>query len=304
MNETKLRILSAIGLVAIYLVMIFHSGWFYLELIAFAILATYAGLKELYAFCTREDSKPFFLTGFAYSTIILLVYYLQFLGLQFEVSPPSQLVKLSLALREGFHPIPLVLMVFSIHVWVLQILKRPLDGALFSATATIFGALYLALPMGTFFLLRAEPQGAYLIFYVSTVTFISDAGAYFGGRWFGKHSAGLKISPKKTWEGYIVGNLSGILSVVILNYLWMYFTKETSLPFVWWESLVLAFFVSIVSVMGDLAESAMKRDAKIKDSGGLIPGHGGLLDLADALLFTIPVTYLYLKLKIVFLSSV
>ncbi len=298
MNETTLRLLSAIGLVATYLFIIFHSGWFYIELFLVAVLATYQGLKELYAFCTREDSKPFFMTGFLFSTLILFVFYLQFLGLQSKVTPPAEISLLSTKLRESFHPIPVILIFFSITVWVLQILKRPLDGALFSASATLFGGLYLAIPLGIFFLLLAEPGfGIYFIFYVSTVTFMSDAGAYFGGRWFGKHSAGLKISPKKTWEGYIIGNITAILSVFLLNYLWLQYAGVTSLPFNTVECVIFTFFLSIISVMGDLAESAMKRDAKIKDSSGLIPGHGGLLDLADALLFTVPVTYFYVRCK-------
>lgn len=297
MNETTLRILSAIGLCATYIFILFHSGWYYIELYLVAVLATYQGLKELYGFCTREESKPFFMTGFLFSTLILFVFYIQFLGLQTTITPPAEITQLSTKFRESFHPIPVILVMFSIVVWVLQILKRPLDGALFSASATLFGGLYLALPLGIFFLLLAEPFGIYLIFFVSTVTFMSDAGAYFGGRWFGKHSAGLKISPKKTWEGYIIGNLTAILSVFLLNYLWYQFTEVRSLPFGNVESVLLTFFVSIISVMGDLSESAMKRDAKIKDSSGLIPGHGGLLDLADALLFTVPVTYLYVRCK-------
>ncbi|BDA77859.1 CDP-diglyceride synthetase [Leptospira kobayashii] len=296
MSETTLRILSAAGLVAAYVTMIFHSGWYYLEFLLFGSAVVFFGLRELYAFCTREDSKPFFGTGLFFSLLILLVYYFQFLGLQYNVSPPAWTVEISKHLRESFHPVPFLIIALSITVWILQIFKRPLDGALFSASATIFGAVYLALPIGHFLLLLAFPFGAYYIFLVSTITFISDAGAYFGGRWFGKHPAGLKISPKKTWEGYVVGNITAVLSVLLLNFLWEHFSG-VKLPVTTLESVLLAFFVSILSVMGDLAESAMKRDAKIKDSSALIPGHGGLLDLADALLFTVPAVYYYFQFK-------
>jgi phosphatidate cytidylyltransferase len=141
------------------------------------------------------------------------------------------------------------------------------------------------------------PYGDYYIFLVCTITFISDAGAYFGGRWFGKNPAGLKVSPKKTWEGYIMGNVTAVLSVQLLNYLWVLFTKDPNFPMGFIESIILSTVISLVSVIGDLAESALKRDAKIKDSASIIPGHGGMLDLADALLFTIPTIYYYLKFK-------
>ncbi|MDF3818916.1 CDP-archaeol synthase [Leptospira sp. 96542] len=303
MSETTLRILSSIALVAVYVFMIFHSEWYYIEFYLFGVGLIFFGVKELYAFCKREDSKPFLGTGLFFSILIFTVYYIQFLGLQFNVTPPTAISELSKILRESFHPIPFLLVLLLITVWVLQIFKRPLDGALFSASATMLGPLYLAIPVGHFLLLLAFPFGAYYIFLVSTITFLSDAGAYFGGRWFGKHSAGLKISPKKTWEGYITGNISAVLSVLLLNFLWEHFSG-VKVPLGILESVILAFVVSIISVMGDLAESAMKRDAKIKDSSQLIPGHGGLLDLADAMLFTVPVVYYYLVIKGIFGYSV
>ncbi|MCZ8155951.1 MAG: CDP-archaeol synthase [Leptospira sp.] len=296
MNETMLRLLSAIALVIAYVFMIFHSKFYYLEFYAFGIFVIFFGLRELYAFCRREDSKPFFLTGFIFSALIFTVYYLQFLGIQYNVTPPEWTYVASKHLRESFHPVPFLFIAMSITLWILQIFRRPLDGALFSVSATILGAIYIAVPLGHFLLLLAFPFGAYYIFLVSTITFISDAGAYFGGRWFGKHSAGLKISPKKTWEGYIVGNITAVLSVLLLNYLWEKFSG-IKVPVGTLESILLGFFFSILSVMGDLAESAMKRDAKMKDSSALIPGHGGLLDLADALLFTVPAMYYYFQFK-------
>ncbi|GBF50724.1 phosphatidate cytidylyltransferase [Leptospira ryugenii] len=296
MSETTLRILSAIALVTFYVFMIFHSGFYFLEFYFFGLVAIILGLREFYSFCKREESKPFALTGTLFAIAIFTVYYFQFLGIQFQITPPSWALKLSTVLREGFHPVPFLIIVLSISLWVLQIFKRPLDGALFSVSSTVAGVVYLALPLGHFLLLLAFPFGAYYIFLVSTITFISDSGAYFGGRWFGKHPAGLKISPKKTWEGYIMGNVSSVLSVLILNALWEHFSGM-KVPVGLLESILLGFTFSILSVMGDLAESAMKRDAKMKDSSAIIPGHGGLLDLADALLFTVPAMYYYFLFK-------
>lgn len=296
MSETTLRILSAIVLTFIYVFMIFHSSWYFIEFYLFGVVLIYLGLKELYAFCKTEESKPFFGTGLLFSLLIFTVYYIQFLGLQFAVTPPGFVLELSKLFREGFHPIPFLLVALSITVWILQILKRPLDGALFSVGGTMLGPIYIAIPIGHFLLLLALPFGTYYIFLVSVITFMSDAGAYFGGRWFGKHPAGLKISPKKTWEGYVTGNLTAVIGAQVLNVTWEHFSG-VKLPVGILETIVLSFVISVISVMGDLAESAMKRDAKIKDSGSLIPGHGGVLDLADALLFTVPAIYYYFLFK-------
>jgi phosphatidate cytidylyltransferase len=156
--------------------------------------------------------------------------------------------------------------------------------------------IYLAIPLGHFLKLLGLQNGVYYIYIVCGLTMITDAGAYFGGRLFGRHPAGLKISPKKTIEGYVTGIVTSILYCLIINAIWTYSLGKTP-AFGTIETIVFGFIFSVISVAGDLSESAMKRDAHTKDSAGTIPGHGGVLDLADALLFTIPMCYVYLVLK-------
>jgi phosphatidate cytidylyltransferase len=287
MRETILRIISAAFLVALYLFTFRYHGFQFVQIPIIASILFYLGVREFYGFSDREESKPFRKTGYFFGIVIIFCHYFQFILIQEHITVPEWTLKIStIVTQPGLSFEILLLFMAAIVSCVWQILYRPLDGAIFSITSTIFGLIYVAIPLGFFFLLLAPKEGNYFITLVSTVTFISDAGAYFGGRILGRNPAGLKISPKKTWEGYIVGNITGVLSGVFITYLW---AEEA--PYGYVATVVISFILSIVSVIGDLAESAMKRDAKTKDSGGLIPGHGGILDLADALFFTMPTLY-------------
>ena len=116
----------------------------------------------------------------------------------------------------------------------------------------------------------------------------ADVGAYFAGRSLGKHKLAPKISPGKTVEGLIGGILASILFAVLAHYL---FFPELPLLF----ALPLAGVMAIISVLGDLAESAMKRGSDAKDAANILPGHGGLLDRLDSLLFNAPILYYFAK---------
>jgi phosphatidate cytidylyltransferase len=172
--------------------------------------------------------------------------------------------------------------------------------------STVTGVLYVALPFATVLPMLVLKEGIFIFVYTALATIMTDVGAYFAGRWFGKHNAGLKVSPKKTWEGYIGGIIFANLFNLVFLYLWKYFHPDLSkdsliiLPS-YLESIILTLFFSFVSIFGDLVESALKRDAKLKDSSSIIPGHGGVLDLVDAMLFTFPLGYFYFYIKIKFL---
>lgn len=116
----------------------------------------------------------------------------------------------------------------------------------------------------------------------------NDTGAYLAGRFFGKHKLFERISPKKTWEGSIGG---GILTIGVAFILSVYFTNLDQTNWI-----VLAILVAVFGGLGDLVESMLKRSLNIKDSGNLLPGHGGILDRFDGLLLSIPFIYSYLYL--------
>lgn len=297
MGETSKRLASAAVLILFYLFMIFYSGFYYLQTYLILLLGGAIGIKEFYNLSDRgEDGRPFRGTGVFFMLLVISFYYFRFLGSQNQFEAPLFFLQNIKYFIPPFDPVPVAFLLLFIVTFTLQITKRPLDGAIFSVSSTFLGVFYVAVPLGHFLLLLGMAQGIYYIVFVSVVTFLTDVGAYFGGRWFGRHPAGLAISPKKTWEGYVTGIFTAIGSVFIFNIIWEYSTG-TLAAVRGLEVFLISAILSFVSVIGDLLESAMKRDAKIKDSGSLIPGHGGILDLADALLITIPVLYYYLQIK-------
>ncbi|EMO52627.1 phosphatidate cytidylyltransferase [Leptospira noguchii] len=297
MGETSKRLASAAVLILFYLFMIFYPGFYYLQTYLILLLGGAIGIKEFYNLSDRgEEGRPFRGTGSFFMLLVISFYYFRFLGSQNQFEAPLFFLQNIKYFIPPFDPVPVLFLLLFIVTFTLQITRRPLDGAIFSVSSTFLGVFYVAVPLGHFLLLLGMAQGIYYIVFVSVVTFLTDAGAYFGGRWFGRHPAGLAISPKKTWEGYVTGIFTAIGSVFIFNIIWEYSTG-TSAAVKGLEVFLISAILSFVSVIGDLLESAMKRDAKIKDSGSLIPGHGGILDLADALLITIPVLYYYLQIK-------
>jgi phosphatidate cytidylyltransferase len=129
-------------------------------------------------------------------------------------------------------------------------------------------------------LVLAEPLGRYLLFFLIVLTAAADVGAFFGGRRFGRHKLAPLVSPGKTWEGFAAGMFAAALVAVVSARLW-----SAALP-AW---LAVCLLVAMVSVVGDLTESMFKRRAGLKDSGSLLPGHGGVLDRIDSVAAATPI---------------
>jgi phosphatidate cytidylyltransferase len=161
------------------------------------------------------------------------------------------------------------------------------SGALASASAVLFPTLYLGLPIGAMVVVR-EAWGREALLLLMLVVVASDTGQYYTGRAFGRRLLARAVSPKKTMEGAAGGFVFGGLVLVTVGAWW--------LPTLSW-AMRAALGVALVGVgiVGDLFESMLKRSAGVKDSSGLIPGHGGILDRIDALLFAAPFYYLVLK---------
>jgi len=156
--------------------------------------------------------------------------------------------------------------------------------------AGAFGPLYLGAGLGTLVLLRRdvpEGHGPGFVLLALVLSWFSDTGAYFAGRFLGKHKLYPAVSPKKTVEGALGGLLFSVIGAVIGH-----FTYVRSLPL--GDGLILAIVAGGLGQVGDLGESLLKRSVGVKDSGGIVPGHGGILDRVDALLVTSTVTYLYI----------
>lgn len=157
--------------------------------------------------------------------------------------------------------------------------------ALANAGATVLGALYPALFV-TLDLLRAPSAGYAYTLLVVVAVWASDAAAMLGGRSFGRHKLAPALSPKKTWEGAVSGLVGATLAALAVGW-------PLGLPL--GVVAVAGVVVAVAGLLGDLAESALKRSAGVKDTGALLPGHGGILDRFDAMLFAAPAVFLLLR---------
>lgn len=156
---------------------------------------------------------------------------------------------------------------------------------------TVFGPLYTGMMLSSFVLLRVESPGiagSILALGVFLSMCVSDSAAYLVGSRFGKHKLVPKISPKKSWEGFVGGVVGAVLVWVIISL----FNANLAI----WEALILGVVTGVVGLLGDLAESRVKRSVGVKDSGNIMPGHGGILDRVDAMILVSFVSYLLLKL--------
>lgn len=157
--------------------------------------------------------------------------------------------------------------------------------------SAVMAPLYCALPLALLIMVDRFPRGNLWIFFLLAVIFLGDTGAYYSGRLLGKHKLYPAVSPGKTWEGAIGALFTSLVAALV------FFLFIDLYP--WGPAVVgLTAALSIAGQIGDLAESVIKRTHGVKDSGGILPGHGGILDRIDGLLFSIPILYIYLSWSI------
>ena len=164
--------------------------------------------------------------------------------------------------------------------------ERPIS----SLAHSFLGQLYIALPVSLMMVVY-DFGGAPLVLAMFIMIWLNDTGAYCVGSLFGRHRLFERVSPKKSWEGFFGGMAFGLLSVPVFKYC---FPDSFSEP-IWWY-LAMAVIVSIFGTWGDLVESMMKRALHVKESGNILPGHGGLLDRIDSLLLVLPAMTLFIAL--------
>jgi phosphatidate cytidylyltransferase len=180
----------------------------------------------------------------------------------------------------------------------LVVFEKGRDRAATDFAVTVAAILYLGWVGSYFFALRSLPQGLGWFILVMAPLWASDSAAYYIGSRYGKHKMTPRLSPKKSWEGYaasiVGGGLAGILIGLLLNYLGL-------LNITLIHSLIIGLLMGAVPTLGDLGESMIKRQAGIKDSGGLIPGHGGAFDRIDSWLWAASVGYFYITMFVLFI---
>lgn len=288
MSETTKRILSAVIGLPVYVFTFATDSFYALPILGASLIISLSCLYEYYMICDKgEGMRPFVPAGMAMGVLVNLVVYVYAFN---RVYGYSDIIN-GFDVRFIFG----VLAVGTTVIGALQIFKRPIAGGIYAIAVTVFGVVFFVFSVSHIMLLKSLKDGFYYIFIVNAIVMINDAAAYFGGISFGRHKANIKVSPNKSWEGYFTGLFMSIVSMMVANLiLETFFGKQL---FGMLESALLGIAMSILGNIGDLVESAVKRDGSTKDSGSIIPGHGGLWDVFDALIVVFPLFYYYLVLK-------
>lgn len=272
------RIITAL-VVLPFLIASILIPWLALLFVVMAAAAMGIGLYEFYLLARRKDIKPDIAAGYLGGAALFTIFYF--------ASPDFTQDRLDA------QTIVLVLIVLTIGTLVAAALRgAPYDKMITSAGATVLGVLYVVLLGAHLVAVRTgfpETLAADLLSFFFLVLMGSDIGAYYVGRATGKHKVAPTISPGKTWEG-VAGGLIAAMALAAFAHFW--FFRE--LPLNW--ALPLAAVMTILGILGDLTESAMKRGAGAKDAAKILPGHGGILDRLDSLLFNAPLLYYFARL--------
>ncbi|MFN2481484.1 MAG: phosphatidate cytidylyltransferase [Pyrinomonadaceae bacterium] len=233
--------------------------------------AMMAGLYEFWILSARRDMKAMRELGTFFAVAFLILFYYR---------APSISPELLLVLAVIFVAATLA---------AAMLRGAPFERMIGAAGATILGVFYVIFLGGHIIALRTsfEPLLArHLLYFFLLVLMGSDTAAYYTGRALGRHKLASKVSPGKTWEGAVGGMIASLAFAALARY---WFFDEISLR----AALPLAAVMNVVGVVGDLTESALKRGAGAKDAASILPGHGGLLDRLDSLLFNAPLLYYF-----------
>src|SRR5262245_54609386 len=264
------RVLSAIVLLPILFGLLWWGApiWF----ILIAALAILLGLYEYYGLTGHDESFSSTIGCLVAACAVLAAFYYQ----------RSDLIVLIIAA---------LVIIELLEQLYIQAGKEDFSQALGSVAVKVFGVLYLGLPGGYMIALRLFESSvpnlavkALTLFFL--IIFAGDTGAYYTARTIGRHKLAPRISPGKTIEGGVGGLIASILAAIIAHFT---FFPELKIG----QAIPLAIFMGLLGIAGDLCESMIKRGAKAKDAGKLIPGHGGLLDRLDSMLFNAPVIYYF-----------
>jgi phosphatidate cytidylyltransferase len=259
--ESK-RLYVAIVLVPVIYFLVKHlPAWVFF---VFATGGILTGMVEFYRMVFRNAARLDAVFGVTAGFVLSLIFY----------QPAWALVREWLT---GLIVLTLLLELFT---------KKNLRDALMDGAVLLMGVFYVGWLLGHVILLRNMEEGVYLVFFIFLVTWSCDTGAYYTGRLIGRRPLSPGVSPKKTVEG-AAGGLVWALAASLLARWW--FLPQLSLS----EAVGLGLFLGILAQLGDLTESMIKRSTGVKDSGGLLLAHGGILDRVDSLIFTAPAFYYF-----------
>ncbi|MBM2840320.1 MAG: hypothetical protein HW412_848 [Bacteroidetes bacterium] len=279
MSNLTVRILVAVVGIPLILLLTLAGGFYFFCFIA---LVSGIGLNEYYALAQAKGLRPQrwlgLLFGFCVNAAFMFEKVQSLLG---EWLPESMA---QLFLIEFLLFVPLILFVE---------LFRNNGSALNNIASTLAGVCYVSVCLGSLVAIRElfplnESWGAYTVIAVFASIWICDSAAYFAGTNFGKHKLFERVSPNKTWEGTIAGFIGAVAGFVV--------AQSIALPFMLMtDAIICGCIVGVFGQLGDMVESLLKRDAGVKDSSSLIPGHGGVLDRFDSLIIASPLIFFYLN---------
>lgn len=280
-SSLALRVAS----VSVLIPIVIAAAWWNWSTAILVGLCVVLGILELYGIMRQGGRTPRVWVGMTIGLMLCVAASLQQLT-PFDIS--EAVIGLSIVLSLAY-----------------ELLPRNRNGSLESWAITFGGAYYIGGLLSYFILLSQLttplrggwlallhiPPGTSWIFLVLAVTWLQDTAAYFVGRSFGRHKMAPVLSPKKSWEGAIGGFVTSVLTAMLA-------VAILGLPISYPAAALIGAAAGVVGPLGDLVESLIKRQIGIKDSGQLIPGHGGILDRVDSLLFTTPVIYYLILLTL------
>jgi len=288
------RILTAVLLIPIVLLLVLRAPVPVLALIA-ALVALLA-VQELLKISEAYKIRPFH-----WPTYIFVGLFFLFLAVNLGHDTPL----LSTAVFAGSAGFVAAIATFIF--LVIGMRRADLSTAFPAAMTSAFAFAYVALPLGCLVQIREQVSGAFLLLYLLLLVWAGDIFAYFVGRSLGRHLMSPRISPKKTWEGALASMVASVgVGMLLYNYALPISTALLNAHLIekkdglfalqkapLWPIMLLSAVLNITAQLGDLVESLIKRGAGVKDSGTILPGHGGMLDRVDALLFAAPLLWYY-----------
>lgn len=271
LNKNKLRIVTGLIIAAIVSTAVFTGGFLLMLVVMYIV---FAGSKEYVNILRKKGFRPFLRLIIAVDMAFVILTTLQ----RFDLVP--------LVITFGTIGAFMAVMFKGRQPYIANVATTVL-GFIYGGFLPCFLILIRQLEMNSLGLItiKLNPGLGFIFLLFFTIMF-TDVGAYFVGSKFGKTPLAQVISPKKTLEGAIGGAVSGVIVALIMGYF---------LHLIWYQSLIAGLLITFFAQIGDLAESLIKRDAGVKDSGNSLPGHGGFLDRADSYLFSTPVAYFYFK---------
>jgi phosphatidate cytidylyltransferase len=269
-SSVILRVIVSIVFIPCIYIIARKGGFYFLALINLMI---FIGMLEFYNMMEWKGIRPY--KGIGMLCALALSWYVFF--------------------RNGIYANLLLTLVF-LAIMCLELTRKNRQMTIFHIATTIFGVIYVSFLGSHLLLLREFPtelnidygMGSSFVFLAFLATWSGDTGAYIIGKSIGKHPLLPRVSEKKTIEGSLGGIACSLAGALIARYTFASFLET-------WQAVLIGLIGAVFGQLGDLVESMLKRDAQVKDASATLPGHGGVLDRFDSLLFTAPLIYYFLK---------